>query len=90
MARILIVEDDVSISRMYEFRLKSIGHDIRCAYDGEEGLRTAEEFLPNLLLLDLKMPVLNGDEMLEKLRATAWGSEIRVIILTNISRSEAP
>jgi len=47
-------------------------------------------FAPDLLLLDLLMPGMNGDEMLELMRAEEWGASVRVIILTNISRSEAP
>jgi DNA-binding response OmpR family regulator len=90
MPDILIVEDEVSIASMYQFKLKKNGYKVHCAYNGAEGLKLAEKSHPDLILLDLRMPVMSGDEMLEKMRATDWGSGIRVIVLTNISKDEAP
>ncbi|HSW36746.1 MAG TPA: response regulator [Candidatus Saccharimonadales bacterium] len=58
--------------------------------NGQTGLDLAKEFQPDLILLDLKMPELTGEDMLEKMRATEWGSSIRVIILINISKDEVP
>lgn len=88
--KIAIVEDDQSIAHMYRFKLLKEGYIVALAYNGEEGLTLIESFLPQLILLDLKMPIMNGDVMLEKLRSTSWGSNIRVIVLTNISKDEAP
>lgn len=90
MPSILIVEDEASIASMYQFKLQKEGYKVRCAYNGEEGLKLAEKHRPDLILLDLRMPLMDGEEMLQKLRAAAWGSNIRVVILTNISKSEAP
>lgn len=90
MPKILIVEDEVAIARMYQFKLQKEGYEVRCAYDGEAGLKLAEKFRPDLILLDLRMPVMSGEEMLQKMRATDWGSSIRVVVLTNISKDEAP
>lgn len=90
LSKILIVEDEPAIVRMYRFKLEKEGYSVHFAYNGEEGLAAAEEFRPDLILLDLRMPVMSGDEMLEKLRATDWGSSIRIVILTNISKAEAP
>ena len=53
-------------------------------------MKLIEEFSPNLILLDIRMPEMNGDEMLLKLREQDWGADIRVIILTNLSKDEAP
>lgn len=89
-ARTLIIEDDQPIRELYEFKLKLAGHDVRTAADGAKGLSLAQQFRPDLILLDIRMPNMSGDQMLEKLRATDWGQNIRVIILTNISKSEAP
>ena len=75
---------------MYKFKLESAGFKTCVASNGVEGLVVIEEQSPDLILLDLRMPVMSGDEMLEKLRQTEWGAPIRVIILTNISRDEAP
>jgi two-component system alkaline phosphatase synthesis response regulator PhoP len=88
--KILVVEDEPSVSGMYKFKLEQAGYEVKIAENGEQGLSLAEEFLPNLILLDLKMPVLSGDEMLKILRSREWGASIRVVVLTNISKSEAP
>ena len=88
--KILIVEDEVAIAHMYQFKLEQSGYEVACAYNGAEGLELAEQIKPDLILLDLRMPIMSGDDMLEKLRTTDWGAGIRVIILTNISKDEAP
>lgn len=75
---------------MYKMKLEREGYEVKLASDGLYGLKVAEEFRPDLVLLDLRMPIMDGAEMLEKLRATSWGSNMRVIVLTNISKSEAP
>jgi DNA-binding response OmpR family regulator len=90
MPKVLIVEDEQPIAAMYEFKLKQAGYEVLVAYNGQEGYVAAREFKPDLMLLDIRMPVMGGDEMLERIRAVDWGSNIRVVILTNISKSEAP
>lgn len=87
---ILIVEDDEPIRGLYESKFTSAGYDVLTARDGLDGYQKAEKHTPALILLDLRMPVMSGEEMLAKMRATDWGSSIRVVILTNISKSEAP
>lgn len=89
-AKILVTEDDVALQTMYRFKLETDGYEVRVASDGEQGLKLAKSFKPDLILLDLMMPLLPGDRMLQRLRQTDWGADMRVIILTNISRSEAP
>lgn len=88
--KILVVEDDFAIASMYEFKIEASGFKVKVAHDGKEGLELAESFVPDLILLDIMMPVMRGDEMLEKLRATKWGAPIRVVVLTNLSKDEAP
>jgi len=88
--KIAIVEDDKAIAQMYKFKLDAAGFATVVAEDGKQGLEIIKKHLPDLILLDLRMPVMSGDEMLERMRQTEWGSDIRVIILTNISRDEAP
>ncbi len=88
--KIVIVEDEPSIQEMYRMKLNLSGFDVQTANNGEDGLKVIDAFEPHLILLDLKMPVMSGDIMLEKLRETKKGAEIRVIVLTNISRDEAP
>jgi DNA-binding response OmpR family regulator len=88
--RILVVEDDPQIQQLYEFKLANSGYEVRVAHNGEAGLEATQAFKPELILLDLRMPIMSGDEMLTALRAEEWGADIRVIILTNISKDEAP
>lgn len=90
MPKILIVEDDNSLRTLYELKFELADYAVRTAENGREGLEAAHEFMPDLILLDLRMPVMSGDEMLARLRETEWGADMRVIILTNISRNEAP
>lgn len=88
--KILIVEDDEPIRNLYTLKLKQEGFDVMTAENGSAGFKLARQYEPDMILLDLRMPVMTGEEMLAKLRATDWGSSIRVIILTNISKNEAP
>jgi len=88
--KILIVEDDEPIRTLYEIKFEQQGYQVITAVNGLDGYQKAETAMPDLILLDLRMPVMTGDEMLAKMRATDWGSSIRVVILTNISKSEAP
>ncbi len=85
-----VVEDENAIATMYRLKLELSGYRVKVASNGEEGLAIARHDHPDLILLDLRMPIMSGDQMLAKLRATKWGSNIRVIILTNISKNEAP
>lgn len=88
--KIAIVEDEAAIRRMYAFKLKYSNFVVVEAEDGEKGLTLIETERPDLVLLDLRMPRMTGEEMLRELRATDWGEEIPVVILTNISKDEAP
>lgn len=88
--KLAIIEDDNAIAAMYEFKLQNDGYDVKRAADGKSGLELLQRFQPEIILLDLKMPVMGGDEMLARLRETEWGASVRVIVLTNISRDEAP
>lgn len=88
--KIAIVEDELSIQQMYKFKFEAEGFRVVVASDGRTGLQVVKDFRPDILLLDIKMPHMDGDEMLAKLRATAWGANIRVVILTNLSKDEAP
>lgn len=90
MVKIAVIEDEPAINEMYRLKLELEGFDVIAAINGEEGLVLAEEHHPELILLDIKMPVMTGDEMLAKLRQTEWGAKVKVIVLTNISRDEAP
>jgi DNA-binding response OmpR family regulator len=86
----VVVEDDSDLRFLYQHKLEREGFAVRIADNGEIGLVVIEDHRPDIILLDLLMPVMGGAEMLARLRATEWGSEIRVIVLTNISKDEAP
>lgn len=90
MPKIAIVEDDLAIAQMYRMKFEAEGYRVDIAENGKLGLALCEQMKPDLVLLDLMMPEMNGDEMLEKMRATDWGKGIKVIILTNVGEQEAP
>jgi DNA-binding response OmpR family regulator len=90
MSKIAIIEDDLAIAQMYRLKFEAEGYHVEIAENGKLGLDLCEQMKPDLVLLDLMMPEMNGDEMLEKMRGTDWGKDIKVIILTNVGQQEAP
>lgn len=88
--KIAIIEDDLAIAQMYRMKFEVEGFEVETAENGALGLELLEKMQPDIVLLDLMMPELNGEEVLEKARATDWGKDLRVIILTNLSEQEAP
>jgi two-component system response regulator ResD len=88
--KIAIIEDDQAISQMYRIKFEAEDYDVETAENGELGLELIEKMRPNIVLLDLMMPVMSGEEMLAELRATDWGKTIKVIILTNRGEQEIP
>lgn len=89
-SKIAIVEDDPAISQMYRIKFESEGYSVETAENGKLGLELAESMKPDIILLDLMMPEMNGDEMLQLLRKTSWGKDTKVVILTNMGEQEAP
>lgn len=89
-AKIAIIEDDLAISQMYRIKFEAEGMAVETAENGKLGLELAEKMKPDIILLDLMMPEMNGDEMLQKLRSTDWGKNIKVVILTNMGEQEIP
>jgi len=77
--RILVVEDDQDIAEVLRRTLRQEGHEVRSAGDGEEALSAAAEFMPDLVILDLGLPKLDGVEVLRRLRAD---DDVPVLILT--------
>ncbi|MDQ5969927.1 MAG: hypothetical protein QG593_444 [Patescibacteria group bacterium] len=87
--KIAIIEDDIAISQMYRLKFETEGYDVQTAEDGKLGLELLEGFKPKIILLDLMMPEMTGDEMLVELRKKPWGKDIIVIILTNLGEEDA-
>lgn len=90
MPKIAIVEDDQAISQMYRFKFEAEGFEVNVAENGKLGLDLIESMKPDIVLLDLMMPEMTGDQMLEVLRKKPWGKDLKVIILTNIGEQEIP
>jgi two-component system, OmpR family, phosphate regulon response regulator PhoB len=79
---ILIIEDELSLTKILAYNLEREGYEVALAHDGQEGLRKAQTLLPNLILLDLMLPVMDGLEVCRELRAGARTREIPIIIMT--------
>lgn len=88
MARIAIIEDDQAVAQMYRMKFEAEGHEVATAADGKVGLSLIESFRPDIVLLDIVMPDMSGDLMLEQLRQTDWGKTVKVVILTNRNEQE--
>ena len=88
--KIAIIEDDQAIYQMYRIKFEAEGYEVETAENGKLGLELCEKMKPDIILLDLMMPEMTGDEMLEKLRSTDFGKHIRVVILTNMGEQEVP
>lgn len=85
--KILVVEDEMSLIKALVSKLQNSGYEVVQARDGAEGYRMAIEKKPDLILLDIKMPKMDGIEMAKKLRKDEWGKDAKIIILTNLGDS---
>lgn len=88
MAKILIVDDDPLLIRMYQKKLENDGYSVTTADDGDVALAKVGESKPDLILLDIMMPKVNGLQVLAKLKENKETSNIPVILLTNVSGSD--
>ncbi len=88
--KIAIVEDDQTISQMYRFKFEAEGYKVDTAENGKLGLELIESMKPDVVLLDLMMPEMTGDQVLAEMRKSSWGKDIKVIILTNMGEQEIP
>jgi DNA-binding response OmpR family regulator len=88
--KIVIVEDNTSLADIYKTRLEILGYICFTAYDGEAALATIQRELPDLVLLDLMVPKVAGDQILERMRASEWGKNIKVFIISNLNEADAP
>lgn len=83
MAKILIVEDEKLLNEAYELVLKKEGYDVAAAFNGEEALELFAKHKPDLILLDLRMPKMDGVEFLKQLEAKGKHPELSVIVFSN-------
>lgn len=84
MKKILIAEDNPVIANAYRFKLQAEGFTAEIAPEGHAALRLAETFKPDLVLLDLQLPGLSGEEVLKKLRSQPQYSAVPVIVFTQV------
>ena|SRR6266849_2984719 len=84
MIKILLVEDTVSLLQMYSTKLKISGFGVLEAMNGEDGLQVAMTEHPELIVLDVVMPKMNGLELMKTLRRDVWGRSVPIILLTNV------
>jgi len=85
MTKILLIEDDPLIYRLYQKLFTLEGYEIELAENGQIGLEKLKTFHPDILLMDIMMPTMNGIEMLTNVKADPSTKDIPVIVLTNIA-----
>jgi len=83
--KVLLIEDDLILSEMYQSKLEKEGFAVTTANDGEKGLTIALQDHPEIILLDILMPKMDGMALMKKLREDAWGLNVPIIILTNLN-----
>lgn len=89
-SKVVIVEDNAALADIYKTRLELLGYNCFAAYDGLQALSVIEKELPDLVLLDLMVPKIAGDQILETMRASEWGKNIKVLIISNLNEADAP
>lgn len=88
--KIVIVEDNQALAEIYKTRLELIGYTCYIAYNGIIGLYFIQKEQPDLVLLDLMVPDIAGDEILRHMRVSPWGKNIPVYVISNLNEADAP
>lgn len=88
--KIAIIEDDAVIRQMYRMKFETEGFEVEVADNGKDGVALVTHMKPDIILLDLHMPEMNGVEALEAIRRLDDSRETPVIILTNLGKEESP
>jgi len=86
--KVLVVDDNKDSAQTLAMMLKIMGNDVRTAHDGLEAIEKAQEYLPQVILLDLGMPKLNGYDVCRRIREQSWGTSIVIIALTGWGQAE--
>ena len=86
--KVLIIEDDRTLSKLYQSKLSKSGYTVEVALDGEEGLKKVDEFSPEIILLDIIIPKIDGFTVLERLRSQSKNQKTPIILLTNLGQDE--
>jgi two-component system, OmpR family, response regulator RpaB len=90
LSKIVIVEDEAALADIYKTRLDALGYQCFTAADGIEALEVIERERPALVLLDIMLPKVAGDQVLKVLRANDWGKNIKVLVISNLNEADAP
>jgi DNA-binding response OmpR family regulator len=85
---VLLIEDDAATADMYKIRLETDGYLVIVAEDGESGMSMARTIVPDLIYLDLRLPNMDGFQVLERLRGDRRTANIPVVVLTNYTQPE--
>jgi CheY-like chemotaxis protein len=88
MKTILLVEDDPFVVDIYTTKLESAGFSVEVAEDGEEALRKLKEKKPDLMILDIVLPNIDGWELLKMIRSELGMEDLKVVVLSNLSQKE--
>lgn len=88
--KIVIVEDNQSLAEIYKTRLELLGYQCFVAYNGIIALYFIQKEMPDLVLLDLMIPDVAGDEVLAVMRRSDWGKTIPVYVISNLNEADAP
>jgi DNA-binding response OmpR family regulator len=86
--KILIIEDDRYISKMYQLKLSLEGYDVQVAENGKQGVDKVKEMMPNIILLDILMPELDGFEVLKIVKGDDATKDIPVLIMSNLGQED--
>lgn len=88
--KIAIIEDDGVIRQMYRMKFEGEGFEVEVAENGRDGVALVQHMKPDIILLDMHMPEMDGATALHKIRGEKWGKDIPVIVLTNLGEEESP
>jgi DNA-binding response OmpR family regulator len=84
MAKVLFIEDDSALQDTLKVKFANHGFEVLLANDGNAGLKKALTDKPDLIILDIRLPKMNGLEVMDKLRESPWGKTANIILLTNM------
>ena len=87
--KILVIDDDVNLNTVLVNKLNVSGYDVVGATGGEDGIKKALVFQPDIVLLDVIMPEMDGFEVLKRLRMDPWGKTAKVVMLTSIDQMDS-
>ena len=88
MGKILLVDDEPDMLEVWMLFLRPSGHEVKKAYNGEEALTVAQTFLPDLMILDLMMPGVSGEEVLKRAKDIEVMKNVRIVVVSAHTKGE--